>query len=81
MSKTSFNINPSAFLTTALGTAFLSCAAQVVEATRRRRQTRRARGCALQEMPDHILKDIGVSRFEIEYRVESGQSCKWRKRE
>lgn len=29
MSKTSFNINPSAILTTALGTAFLSCAAQV----------------------------------------------------
>ncbi len=32
MSKTSFNINPSAFLTTALSTAFLNCAAQVAEA-------------------------------------------------
>lgn len=81
MSKTYFNINPSAFLTAALGTAFLSCAAQVAEATRRRRQTSRARGCSLQEMPDHILKDIGVTRFEIEYRVESGRACRWRKSE
>ena len=81
MSKTSFNLNPSAFLTTALSTAFLSYAAQVAEATRRRRQTSRARGCALQEMPDYILKDIGVTRFEIEYLVKSGRVCRWRQSE
>ncbi|AEG08474.1 DUF1127 domain-containing protein [Sinorhizobium meliloti] len=81
MSKTSFNINPSAILTTALGTAFLSCAAQVAGAIHRRRQSGRARGCTLQEMPDYILKDIGVTRFEIEYLVKSGRACRWRQSE
>ncbi|MFQ6163582.1 DUF1127 domain-containing protein [Sinorhizobium meliloti] len=81
MSKTSFDTNPSPFLTTALGTAFSSCVAQVAQAIHRRRQSGRARGCALQEMPDYILKDIGVTRFEIEYLVKSGRACKRRKSE
>ena len=28
----------------------------------------------LAEMPDHILKDIGIGRSEIDYRVEYGRA-------
>ncbi|MDK1493657.1 DUF1127 domain-containing protein [Sinorhizobium sp. 7-81] len=79
MSKTSFSINPSVFLAAARSPAFLSHAAQVAETIRRRRRITRARGCALHEMPDHILKDIGVTRFEVEYLVGSARASNWRK--
>ncbi|WP_026616956.1 DUF1127 domain-containing protein [Ensifer aridi] len=67
MSKTSFNVDPSAFLPAARSAAFLIYAAQLAERIRQRRRISRARGCALHEMPDHILKDIGVTRFEIDH--------------
>lgn len=73
-----FNINPSAFLAAARSPAFLSYAARVAETIRRRRRISRARGCALHELPDYILKDIGVTRFEVDHLVCSGRGAKAR---
>lgn len=73
MSKTSFNLIPTAFLAAARSPALSSYAAHLIEAIRRRRRTRRARGCALNEMPDDILKDIGVTRFEIQHLAGTGR--------
>lgn len=67
MSKTSFNLIPTAFLAAARSPALSSYAAHLIEAIRRRRRIRRTRGCALNEMPDDMLKDIGVTRFEIQH--------------
>jgi len=78
MSKTSFNIDPSAFLSVARSTAFLIHAAQLAEKIRYRRRIRRARGCALHEVSDHTLKDIGVTRFEIDHLC-FGRARNWRK--
>ncbi|PJR12767.1 hypothetical protein [Sinorhizobium meliloti] len=67
MSKTSFNIDPSAFVSAAQSTAFLIYAARI----RHRTRISRARGCAL-------LKDIAVTRFEIDHLC-FGRACNWRK--
>jgi uncharacterized protein YjiS (DUF1127 family) len=35
---------------------------------------RRRLSAMLSAMPDHILKDIGISRSEIDYRVQNGRA-------
>ncbi|ASY66522.1 hypothetical protein SJ05684_b55400 (plasmid) [Sinorhizobium sojae CCBAU 05684] len=77
MSKTSFKIDPSAFLPVVRNTASFAYAAQFAERIRDRRQISHARRRALHEMPDHIVKDIGVTRFEIDHLC-FGRARNWR---
>jgi len=78
MSKTSFKINPSALLPAVRNIALLTYAARIAARTRDRRQVSRTHRCAIHEMPDHVLTDIGVTRFEIDHLC-FGRARSWRK--